>query len=95
MNTKKVAGVLLILFALGTAVLFAATTDGIQWNYSESRGATTLTNTTSNDLYVTAWLWNGDIYGGGKGYLAAGDTKEIPAEVTRIQANRIKVTTRW
>jgi hypothetical protein len=95
MNTKKLVSVLLILFALGTVVLFAATTDGIRWNYSSSNGVTTLTNTTGNDLYVTVILWNGSIYGGGKGYLAAGETKEIRAEVRSVQANRIKVTAKW
>jgi hypothetical protein len=79
MNMKKMVSVLLILFALGTVVLFAATTDGVQWNYSESRGVTTLTNTTGNDLYVMVWV-NGSVYSGGNGYLAAG---------------RIKVTTKW
>jgi hypothetical protein len=93
MNTKKVISVLLILFALGTVVLFAATTDGVQWNYSESRGVTTLTNTTGNDLYVSVWLKNGAIYG--NGYLAAGETKEIPVQVTSIRASRIRVTTNW
>jgi hypothetical protein len=95
MNTKKVVSILLILFALGTVILLAETTDGVRWNYSEDTGVTTLTNTTSNDLYVSVWLWNGKIYGGGKGYLAAGQTKEIRAEVKTIQANRIKVSTKW
>jgi hypothetical protein len=95
MNMKKAVSIFLILFTLGIVVLFAETTDGVRWNFSESRGVTTLTNTTGNDLYVTAWLWNGSIYGGGKGYLASGETKEIPAEVTRIQANRIRTATAW
>jgi hypothetical protein len=95
MNTKKVISILVILLTLGVVILFAETTDGVQWNYSESRGVTTLTNTTNNDLYVVAELWNGQKYGNGWGYLAAGETKEIPAEIKSIMARRIKVATTW
>jgi hypothetical protein len=95
MNMKKVVSILLVLFTMGVIMIFAETTDGVRWNYSEDRGVTTLTNTTSNDLYVTARLWNGKIYGDGTGYLAAGQTKEIQAQVTSIRANRIKVATTW
>jgi hypothetical protein len=95
MQTKKAVSLILILLTLGAVVLFAETTNGVQWNYSEARGVTTLTNTTSNDLYVTAILWNDKIYGNGKGYLADGQTKEIPAQIKSIQANRIKTATAW
>jgi P pilus assembly chaperone PapD len=92
---KKAVSILLALLVLGTVVLFAATTDGVEWNYSESRGVTTLRNTTSNDLYVTVWVANGRPYSGGNGFLAAGATKEISAQVTSIRASRIKVATKW
>ncbi|GHV93020.1 hypothetical protein AGMMS50268_35230 [Spirochaetia bacterium] len=107
MNTKKMVSILLILCALGTVVLFAETTDGVRWNFSESRGVTTLTNTTSRDLYVTAYVENRegrrdfmgeiatDIYGGGLGFLGAGMTKEIPVRVKAIRALWIPAETKW
>lgn len=76
-------------------MVFAKNEYGVEWNYSESKGVTTLTNTTDKDLYVMAVLWNGSTYGGGRGYLAPGQTKEIRAQVKSVQANRIKTATTW
>ncbi|GHV20691.1 hypothetical protein FACS189494_04970 [Spirochaetia bacterium] len=105
MNTKKMVSILLILCALGVVVLFAETTDGVRWSYSESEGVTTLTNTTGRDLYVVAYMDNRegrrnsmgliatDIYG--TGFLGAGTMKKIPVRVTAISANWIPVATTW